>query len=65
MKNRAAYRTEVKTRLTDTVYDRLQLFKQVHGIESDSAALARLIEMGLFGVLYGVLSLEQPHQERQ
>lgn len=59
MKKRAEYRNEVKTRLTDEVYERLQIFKRVHGIESDSAALSRLVEMALCGVLFGVLSSEQ------
>jgi hypothetical protein len=55
MKKRAEYRTEVKTRLRDEVYERLQLYKRVHGFESDSAALARLAEIALFGLVYGVV----------
>ena len=57
MKKRAEYRTEVKTRLKDEVYERLQLYKQVYGIESDSAALARLAEIGLFGHVHGAVQL--------
>ena len=57
MKNRADSRTEVKTRLRDDVYDRLQLFKQLHGIESDSAALSRIAEIGLFGHVHGAVQL--------
>lgn len=49
MSRRAEYRNEVKTRLRDRVYDALQLYKQVHGIDSDSAALNRLTEVALFG----------------
>ncbi|WP_227242447.1 hypothetical protein [Paraburkholderia caribensis] len=48
---RAAYRNEVKTRLRDDVYCRLQDFKQAHFIESDSAALARLVEILLCGIV--------------
>lgn len=49
--SRAAYRNEVKTRLRDEVYVRLQDFKQAHFIESDSAALARLAEILLCGIV--------------
>jgi len=51
MKRRAEYRNEVKTRLRDDVYDRLQEFKDQQFIESDSAALARLAEMLLCGIV--------------
>ena len=50
-KKRAEYRNEVKTRLDDTCYDALQMFKQLNGIESDSAALARIVKLSLFGVV--------------
>lgn len=48
---RAAYRNEVKTRLRDEVYERLQLFKKLYYIDSDSAALARIVEMSLCGLI--------------
>lgn len=48
---RAEYRNEVKTRLRDEVYTRLQEFKQLNFIDSDSAALARLAEMLLCGIV--------------
>jgi hypothetical protein len=48
---RAQFRNEVKTRLRDEVYVRLQDFKQAHFIESDSAALARLVEILLCGIV--------------
>lgn len=51
MARRAEYRNEVKTRLRDDVYTRLQEFKQHQFIESDSAALARLVEMLLCGIV--------------
>lgn len=51
MSRRAEYRNEVKTRLRDEVYTRLQDFKQLHFIDSDSAALARLAEMLLCGIV--------------
>lgn len=51
MRRRASYRNEVKTRLSDRLYCGLQTFKQLKGIESDSAALCRLAEMGLFGTV--------------
>ncbi|CFL83507.1 hypothetical protein [Burkholderia pseudomallei] len=51
MKSRAEFRNEVKTRLRDRVYDALQFYKQLHGIDSDSAALNRIAEVALFGVV--------------
>ncbi|GLC92342.1 MULTISPECIES: hypothetical protein [Cupriavidus] len=51
MSRRSEFRNEVKTRLRDRAYDALQLYKQVNGIESDSAALARIAEQHLFGAV--------------
>lgn len=51
MSRRAEYRNEVKTRLRDEVYERLQNFKALNFIDSDSAALARLAEMLLCGIV--------------
>lgn len=51
MARRAEFRNEVKTRLRDEVYTRLQDFKQLNFIDSDSAALARLAEMLLCGIV--------------
>ncbi|WP_176048176.1 hypothetical protein [Burkholderia sp. BCC1644] len=48
---RAEYRNEVKTRLRDPAYEALQTWKALHGIDSDSAALARLTELMLFGAV--------------
>jgi hypothetical protein len=48
---RAEYRNEVKTRLRDAAYEALQTWKALHGIDSDSAALARLTELMLFGAV--------------
>jgi hypothetical protein len=53
-KPRAEYRNEVKTRLRDVAYDALQTWKTLQGIDSDSAALARLTELMLFGAV-GIL----------
>lgn len=64
MARRAEYRNEVKTRLRDEVYSRLQDFKQLHFIDSDSAALARLVEMLLCGIVpahRSVVSDQQGH----
>ncbi|CAG9259566.1 conserved hypothetical protein [Burkholderia diffusa] len=48
---RAEYRNEVKTRLRDAAYEALQTWKALHGIDSDSAALARPTELMLFGAV--------------
>lgn len=54
MKRRAAYRNEVKTRLSDEDYEALMRYQVIHGADSTSAALQRLIRLSLFGVI-GIL----------
>lgn len=51
MSRRTEYRNEVKTRLDDRTYEGMQAFKALHGIESDSAALARITSLMLFGTV--------------
>lgn len=51
MSRRSEYRNEVKTRLKDRTYDAMQQYKVLQGIESDSAALARIAELMLLGVV--------------
>lgn len=51
MSRRTEYRNEVKTRLSDRTYEGMQAFKALHGIESDSAALARITDLMLFGTV--------------
>jgi hypothetical protein len=51
MSRRSEYRNEVKTRLPDRTYDAMQQYKVLQGIESDSAALARIAELMLLGVV--------------
>ena len=51
MSRRTEYRNEVKTRLSDRAYQGLQAFKALQGIGSDSAALARITEILLFGTI--------------
>lgn len=51
MSRRAEFRNEVKTRLEDAVYDGMQTFKALYGIDSDSAALARITKLFLFGTV--------------
>ncbi|MFX1675177.1 hypothetical protein PWR63_23505 [Paraburkholderia sp. A2WS-5] len=51
MSRRTEYRNEVKTRLSDRAYEGMQAFKALHGIESDSAALARITDLLLFGTV--------------
>jgi hypothetical protein len=49
--SRAVYRNEVKTRLEDPVYEGMQAFKALNGIDTDSAALARITKLFLFGTV--------------
>ncbi|RKE35257.1 hypothetical protein B0G76_1318 [Paraburkholderia sp. BL23I1N1] len=51
MRRRAQFRNEVKTRLSDRIYSGLQQFKALQGIDSDSAAMSRLLELQLFGTV--------------
>lgn len=51
MSVRAAFRNEVKTRVEDPVYDGIQAYKNLHGIDSDSAAVARILKLFLFGTV--------------
>jgi hypothetical protein len=51
MSRRAEFRNEVKTRLEDPVYEGMQAYKALYGIDSDSAALARITKLFLFGTV--------------
>lgn len=48
---RAAYRNEVKTRLTDRTYDGLRAYMALHGIDHVSVALERVANLYLFGTV--------------
>lgn len=48
---RAEYRNEVKTRMRDRPYEAMQAWKELHGIDSDSAALNRIAELFLLGAV--------------
>jgi hypothetical protein len=49
--SRAAFRNEIKTRVEDPVYEGMQAYKALHGIDSDSAAVARILKLFLFGTV--------------
>lgn len=57
MRKRAEYRNEVKSRLRDPTYQALQKYKALTGIDSDSAALARLADQALLGVVGSIPEL--------
>ncbi len=56
-KRRAEYRNEVKSRLRDPTYLALQKYKILYGIDSDSAALARIADQALLGVVGSIPDL--------
>lgn len=56
-KRRAEYRNEVKSRLRDPTYQALQKYKILYGIDSDSAALARIADQALLGVVGSIPDL--------
>jgi hypothetical protein len=56
-KRRAEYRNEVKSRLRDPTYQALQKYKLLFGIDSDSAALARIADQALLGVVGSIPDL--------
>lgn len=51
MARRAEYRNELKTRVRDEVYVRLKDFQKLNYIDSESQAVARLLEMLLCGIV--------------
>lgn len=51
MRRRSECQNEVKTRLSDRTYAAMQRYKVLQGIDSDSAALARVAELMLLGVV--------------
>lgn len=51
MSRRAEYRNELKTRVRDEVYVRLKDFQKLNYIDSESQAVARLLEMLLCGIV--------------
>ncbi|BEU21596.1 hypothetical protein [Paraburkholderia sp. 22B1P] len=57
MSKRAPFRNEVKSRFDDPTYEALLKYQAIHGIESTSAALARITRMALLGVI-GMLPAE-------
>jgi hypothetical protein len=57
MSKRAPFRNEVKTRLDDRTYEALLRYQAIHGADSISAAVARLLGQGLLGVV-GILPAE-------
>jgi hypothetical protein len=50
-RKRSDYRNELKTRIDDASYDALQIYKHLNAIDSDSAAVARIIRMYLLGAV--------------
>lgn len=51
MTRRAEYREEIKTRMRPAVATALRKFKSMNGFDSDSAALNRVAELFLLGVI--------------
>lgn len=51
MTRRAEYREEIKTRMRPAVATALRKFKSLNGFDSDSAALNRVAELFLLGVI--------------
>lgn len=56
-RKRAEFRNEVKSRLRDPTYLALQKYKLLFGIDSDSAALARIADQALLGVVGSIPDL--------
>ena len=56
-RKRAEFRNEVKSRLRDPTYHALQKYKLLFGIDSDSAALARIADQALLGVVGSIPDL--------
>jgi hypothetical protein len=51
MARRAQYRTEIRTRLDDRLYEGIQAYKTLNRLASDSEALNRIVDLFLFGTV--------------
>lgn len=47
---RTEFRNELRTRVTDRVYEAVQRYLQVHRCGSEARAIADLLEVALFGM---------------
>ena len=48
---RTEFRNELKTRVPDPVYDGVKAFQAENGIDSESRAISKLLEIALFGTV--------------
>jgi hypothetical protein len=48
------YRNELKTRVTDTAYEAVQLYMQSNRCASEARAISELLELALFGTVGSV-----------
>ena len=48
------YRNEVKTRVSDPVYEAVQSYIEKHGYASEARGISDLLELALFGVIGSV-----------
>lgn len=51
MARRAQFRTEIKTRVDDSLYAGIQAYKTLNGLDNDSEAVARILKLFLFGTV--------------
>lgn len=55
---RTEFRNELKTRVPDPVYDGVKAFQAENGIDSESRAISKLLEIALFGTVGTKLMME-------
>lgn len=54
------YRNELKTRVPDPVFEGVKAFQAENGIDSESRAISKLLEIALFGTV-GILPADHLH----
>ncbi|OBU84569.1 hypothetical protein [Chromobacterium subtsugae] len=50
-RKRADRKNHVKSSLTDRTYDAMQRYMELHGIDTESAAVARILDLALLGMV--------------
>ena len=48
------FRNEMKTRVTDTVWEGVKQFQSENRIDSEARAISQLLELALYGTLHNV-----------
>lgn len=61
---RTEFRNELKTRVPDPVYDGVKVLQAENGIDSESRAISKLLEIALFGTV-GTMPIDLIHSSHE